>query len=240
MYYHARDAFRKHCVKFLVCALFYGDFPDLALRCAASIRALQATGRVDVRIGMNEVSSRSAALIDEALPGVDCIRADPQLYKYPMMRRLVHEYHGDATHLMWFDDDSCLIGGLAVSEWLETVSFQAERTQGALGSIYAGTPSAVERAWYARQPWHTGRPLPAKVLFPQGAWFVIALALLRRYDWPPAALRHNGGDVALGALAFQQGLALAPFKAGVAINADAALGESTAPRRGFSERPLGI
>ena len=66
------------------------------------------------------------------------------------------------------------------------------------------------------------------------------LALFRQFDWPPARLRHNGGDAALGALLHQQGLPVTPFRAGLAINADATLADASAPRRGYSERPLGI
>ena len=227
-------------VKFLVCALFYGDYPDLAQRCAASIRALRDTGQVDVRIGLNEVSPRSAALIDAALPGVERIGAVPQIYKYPMMRRLVHEYPGDATHVMWFDDDSCLQPGLDVSRWLDAVAQQAERTTGSLGAACGIAHSEVEKAWIRRQPWFTGKPLPATTVFSAGAWFVLPLALFRRFDWPPARLKHNGGDAALGALLYQQGLAVAPFRTGLVINADASLAEASAPRRGYSERPLGI
>ena len=226
--------------KFLVCALFYGDFPGLAQRCAQSIQALRDTGQVDIRIGLNEVSARSAALIDAALPGVARICAAPQIYKYPMMRRLVHEYEGDATHVMWFDDDSCLVPGLDVPRWLAEISRLAHAIRGALGPTCGKYPSEAEKAWVEAQPWYTGRPQPAMTVFNTGAWFVLPIALYRRYDWPPPGLRHNGGDVALGALLYQQGLPVGPFRLGLAVNADASLGESTAPRRGYSETPLRV
>src|SRR4051812_24761686 len=89
-------------VKFLVLALFYGDHPQLAERCGTTLRALWNTGKADVRIGLNEVSPGSRAILDRLLPGVPRTAADPQIYKYPMMRRLLQEYEGDATHMMWF------------------------------------------------------------------------------------------------------------------------------------------
>ncbi|MBX3654189.1 MAG: UDP-glucose/GDP-mannose dehydrogenase family protein [Ramlibacter sp.] len=227
-------------LKFLVCALFYGDFPVLAQRCARTLRALQDTGAVDLRIGLNEVSARSLALIDELLPGVDRITASPQIYKYPMMRRLVHEYTGDATHLMWFDDDSCLVPGLDVPGWLAAVARHARVAQGTLGAAYLREQSAAEHDWIRAQPWYRGRPLPVATRFNTGGWFVVPLALLRRFDWPPAGLRHNGGDVALGALLYQQGLEVMDGRGGVAINADESLAESSAARRGFSEPALGV
>ncbi len=226
--------------RFLVCALFYGDFPALAQRCALSLRALRDTGAVDLRIGLNEVSPASRALIDATLPGVDFIEASPQIYKYPMMHRLVHGYTGDAKHLMWFDDDSCLLPGIDVAHWLKSVHGAALATQGMLGAAYLRVQSPAERAWVRAQPWYTGRAMPEATRFVTGGWFVVPLALLRRFDWPPATLRHNGGDVALGALCHQQGLEIVSCQGGIAINADGSRTESSAPRRGFSEPPLGL
>lgn len=231
---------RVAALKFLVCALFYGDHPALAQRCAQSLAALRATGLVDMRIGLNEVSDRSAALIAAALPDVDEVRARPQLYKYPMMRRLVHEYRGDANLLMWFDDDSCLARNLDLPGWLALVGQRAQMTQGTTGSVYRRVQSEAERGWVRTQPWFTGRAMPGETIFNTGGWFMAPLELLRRFDWPPPSLRHNGGDVALGALCYQQGLAVLDCSGGVAINADESLAESSAPRRGFIEPPLGL
>lgn len=226
--------------KFLVCALFYGDFPALAQRCALSLRALHDTGAVDLRIGLNEVSAASRAVIEATLPGVETLHADPQIYKYPMMRRLVHGYTGDATHLMWFDDDSCLVPGIDVARWLQAVAGAAQATRGVLGAAWLRVQTQPEREWIQAQPWYTGRALPEATRFATGGWFVAPLALLRRFDWPPPALRHNGGDVALGALCHQQGLEVVACHGGIAINADDSLAASSAPRRGFSEPPLGL
>jgi hypothetical protein len=227
-------------VKFLVCALFYGDFPQLAERCARSLRLIRATGRVDMRIGLNEVSARSKQLIDALLPGVERIEAQPQLYKYPMMRRLVHGYGGDATHLMWFDDDSCINEQMDVGEWLRLVGMRAAMTEGTTGSVYRYTLAPHEQAWVRSQPWYTGRPIEGPTHFNLGAWFMAPLSLFRRFDWPPVSLRHNGGDSALGALCWQQGLPVLDCRGGVAISADDTLAEFTAPRRGFSEPNLGL
>ena len=48
-------------------------------------------------------------------------------------------------------------------------------------------------------------------------------------------LQHAGGDLALGLLLQQQGLAPEQFRVGLAINADAQLRESAAARRGVIE-----
>ena len=225
-------------MKFLVCALFYGDFPALAARCAETLARLRATGRVDLRIGFNEVSPASAAAVHAALPGVDVLAADPQLYKYPMMRRLIHGYAGDASHLMWFDDDSCLLPGTDAAAWLERVEAAAAPLQGTLGSRYGFRMTESQRSWVRAQPWFAGREIPEVTWFTTGGWLVAPLALLRRFDWPTPALLHNGGDLALGALLHQHGLEAVHWRDGLAINADASLQESSAPRRGYSEHPV--
>ena len=227
-------------VKFLVCALFYGDFPLLAQRCAASLKALRATGQVDMRIGLNDVSPMAREAIESALPGVETISASPQIYKFPMMRRLVQEYNGDATHLMWFDDDTCLLPGTHAGTWLRSVAMRAENTAGSLGSVYVQRLSERQKDWIRAQPWFTGRELADEVKFNTGGWVVVPLAVLRQWDWPGPELHHNGGDMVLGALLQQQGLPIEQFRVGLAINADGALRESSAPRRGYSEPPTEV
>jgi hypothetical protein len=222
-------------VKFLVLALFYGDHPELARRCGNTLRALWNTGRVDLRIGLNEASARTRAVLDALLPGVETESAEPQIYKYPMMRRLLAGYRGDATHMMWFDDDSCLLPGIDAAGWLQAVSTRAAATPGSLGSLYTTILNDVQRSWIAQQGWSTGRALPAQLLFNTGGWVVAPLALLRRCDWPEAGLRHAGGDISMGAMLYQQGLVPEQFRVGLAINADAQLRESAARRRGVTE-----
>ncbi len=223
-------------VKFLVLALFYGDHPELAQRCGLSLRALRDTGRVDLRIGLNAVSPRSRAVLDALLPGVESEAADPQIYKCPMLRRLLAGYSGDATHLMWFDDDSCLKPGVHAARWLQTVAERAAQAP-ALGALYTQALTPAQREWVRRQAWFTGREIPEAVEFPTGGWTVVPLDLVRRFDWPGPELGHNGSDLVLGALLHQQGLVPQQFRVGLAINADAQLRESEAPRRGYVESP---
>jgi hypothetical protein len=66
---------------------------------------------------------------------------------------------------------------------------------------------------------------------------VVPLELIRRCGWPEAGLRHAGGDITLGALLQQHGLAPEQFRVGLMINADAQGRESAAGRRGVDEAP---
>jgi hypothetical protein len=222
-------------VKFLVLALFYGDHPALAQRCGETLRRLGNTGQVDLRVGLNEVAPCSRAILANLLPGVPMESTEPQIYKYPMMRKLLEGYAGDATHMMWFDDDSCLLPHVDARRWLAAVGTRAAQTEGTLGSLYERAPTEAQSAWIARQPWYRGLAIPQQILFNTGGWITVPLALMRRWGWPGPDLLHNGGDVTLGALLHQQGLAPEQFRVGLAINADAQLRESAAPRRGFQE-----
>ena len=223
-------------VKFLVLALFYGDHPQLAQRCGQTLRALWNTGRVDMRIGLNEVAPASIATLDALLPDVEREVANPQIFKYPMMRRLLANYRGDATHMMWFDDDSCLTPGTQPQLWLQAVARRAE-TAASLGSLYAQALTPEQQDWIRRQPWFTGQEVPDTVAFNTGGWNVVPLDLMRRFDWPGDELGHMGGDLVLGALLQQQGLAPEQFRVCLAINADEQLRESQAERRGVVESP---
>jgi hypothetical protein len=147
----------------------------------------------------------------------------------------VHEYRGDATHLMWFDDDTCLMPGTQAASWLQSVALRASGTEGSLGSVYSQRLTGRQKEWIRRQPWYAGREIPDDVVFNTGGWVVVPLAVLRRWDWPGPELHHNGGDMVLGELLHQQGLPVEQFRVGLAINADAQLRESAALRRGFTE-----
>jgi hypothetical protein len=222
-------------MKFLVLALFHGDHPALARRCGDTLRRLWNTGQVDLRVGLNAVAPASHQLLVQLLPGVPMVSADPQVYKYPMMRRLLEAYRGDATHLMWFDDDSCLLPGVSAGPWLRAVAQRAAGGAAALGSLYRQALSPEQRHWITQQAWYTGREVPHEVDFATGGWQVVPLDLLRRLDFPSRELLHNGGDILLGAMLHQQGLVAEQFRSGLAINADEGLRECTAPRRGFCE-----
>lgn len=241
-----------------VCALLYGDYPDLARRCLTPIARLLDDGRIELRLGMNECSPETFAVVRELLkcdahPGAPTepyhftqVSADrellieavrPQLYKYPMMRRLFTARPLTTEFVMWFDDDS-YIKNADPGVWLTGMESLAEKTD-MIGSVYSIKIPPQQRAWIERQPWYAGKPVPISGKFATGGWWVLRSELIRQYNWPLEALRHRGGDVMLGQLLLQKGLSLTSYNAGVAINADAEGRESKSVRRGFDEPPIG-
>jgi hypothetical protein len=225
-----------------VCALFYGDYPELARRCLGSILDTADWGLVrELRLGLNAVADATLSYVQERCRDVPvpCLVMQPcgnaNAHKYPLMRRLFHDTPLRTSHVMWFDDDSYVTGGPG---WWSQVAQRAEQCD-LLGSVYRlarSLPASVRQAIMS-QPWYGGKPLPPdhRPVFCTGGWWVVRAAILQRWDWPVRALDHNGGDWLLGELCRQQGYRQHHFRDGVAINYDAARGgESRAVRRGVT------
>jgi hypothetical protein len=235
---------------FVICVLLYGDFPALAQRCLDSLKDVLATGRCDLRIGLNAVSEATQQVVHEivaeaCLPRrvlVQCVTSPENIHKYPMMRKMFHTYGlRTGQNVIWFDDDSSRIAeGASADDWLNALDTQLE-TADMLGSVYSIRLGGKQAAWIRKQPWYRGKIVADKqqVKFATGGWWCIKAEILKRFNWPVPELNHNGGDVMLGELFRQNDLKLRHYRFNVRINADDAGRESQAPRRGFTSRPIG-
>lgn len=226
-------------IKFTVCALLYGDYPDLARRCLEPLFKLNELGLIELRVGLNEVCDDTSNYVLSRRDSITTREANPQIFKYPMMRELFYSKPITTDYLMWFDDDS-YIKADNLTLWLSSIEKDMESCD-MLGSVYGIKYGADQRAWCETQPWYRGKPIPQFPRFATGGWWCIRTDVLRTYDWPIKELKHCGGDVALGILLAQNDLKLRHTKEGVAINADSSGKESAAQRRGASktERPIG-
>lgn len=223
------------------CVLLYGDHPDLAERCLRPLLPLVAARRLGLRVGMNQVSRRTAVLVFDMMaeaPGQAVLNSQENILKYPMMRRLFGLDGGqprvDTPYVMWFDDDS-YVKDPDPAAWLAAAE-AAMAGADMVGSVYTmrAPHTARQEAWIRSQPWYGGRPVQNPPKFATGGWWMLRTEVVYRHNWPVPDIIHDGGDTMLGELIHQQGLTLARFNAGVAINADAAGRESKAPRRGRS------
>lgn len=225
---------------FTVCALLYGDFPVLAHRCLSSLPQTEEFKQHTLRVGMNAVSDRTAAIVERH--GASQVwRYSENLHKYPVMREMIHGISPVKTpYLMWFDDDSYL-DGVDHDAWFADVDHRMQ-TADVLGSLYVIKWQGQQREFVKAQPWYTGHDpaLREQIKFATGGWWTIRTELLYRYDYPWSCLDHCGGDSLLGELCLQQGLRLQAFNHGVKINADGQGRESKATRRGFSQKPIGV
>ena len=231
---------------FTVCVLLYGNHTDLARRCLDSIITRLPPEQYQLRVGLNEVCPATRIYVHGlALTGrldMRIYESSDNIHKYPLMRRMLHDPAAPlrTPYVIWFDDDSYLIGDYR--NWLDLVRDQMARAV-MIGGKYTMQLAGNQYLWIRDQPWYTGRPVinPAdKIPFITGGWWTLRTEVLTKHDWPSTELDHRGGDVMLGALCRQQGYAMASFREGVAINADAQGHESKAPRRGFDSRPVGF
>ena len=192
-----------------------------------------------LRIGMNAVSSSVYDFVQLNKGSATVVCSDPQIYKYPMMRKLFYDTPILTDYVMWFDDDS-FIKTSDVTGWLNSVEEQM-RDCDMLGSVYTIRYGSDQAAWVRSQPWYAGKPVEDKPRFATGGWWCIKASVLKKFDWPVQQIKHCGGDVALGILLAQHNLKLKHFNSGVAINANHEGKESSAERRGASkvEVPVG-
>jgi hypothetical protein len=229
-----------------VCILFYGDDEkcyQLAQRVLNSPMRQLARHNVEFRFGLNAVGAPTRALVHDAVardfPGALVVEPEKNIFKYPMMRRLLHDRALRAPITMWFDDDSCLSTDCDVAAWLPRVQKLLE-AHAMVGSVYRQRLLGNQAEWIKNQWWYAGKPVQSYVKFVTGGWWAIRSEVLLRFDWPLPELKHRGGDVMLGALCEQHGLTLGHFRDQLWINANDEGVESKSPRRGFDEKPIGF
>jgi hypothetical protein len=229
-----------------VCILFYGE-DEVALPLAqrvlnAPMREL-AKQNVEFRFGFNAVGEKTKAYVREAVESdfhnAQWIEPGGNIFKYPIMRQMLHARPLLAPLTMWFDDDSCLSPDCDVAAWWPRVK-NLLATYAMVGSLYRQRLLGDQAEWIKAQWWHTGKPVGPYVKFITGGWWTVRSEVLLRYDWPLPELRHRGGDVMFGALCAQQDVPISHFRDKVWINANAAGIESKAPRRGYNEKPIGF
>jgi len=208
--------------------LCYGDYPQLAKRCLTSIAEHARPGSVaEVIVICNVVSPATLAVIEEIrsqslqVPSRVVIRTENPR-KYPAMREVFHGTPQIATqYVMWFDDDSCIRPGFAGS-FFDYMAGQLNQGP----SLFVGQPwrwplSAAQQQWIPTQPWYCGRPIKRMVTFGQGAWWIMAMSLIRDVDWPPENFEHSGGDVMTGVMLDQREIPILRLGSHfVAINAN--------------------
>lgn len=228
-----------------VCALLYGDYPDLARRCLTTLVSpgFFQSGVVDVRIGLNSVSNETErfvtdwawALSRQTTVPVTLFAPTGNIFKYPTMRRMFcHAPLGE--YVMWLDDDTYISDSELF--WSELVAALRQQPD-MLGQAWLRRMSPNQWRWILKQPWANERlARRTDFAFFTGGFWVIRSSVLLQLDWPWPVLRHCGGDCMLGEALRHIYAKIVVFDAGVKINADGAGKHSGAKRRGFTEAPL--
>jgi hypothetical protein len=216
-------------------ALLYGDYPQLAERCLTPLSRLSKSG-IPILIGANEISEATADVV-KSLDLEITVKASPQIYKYPMMRKLLRSVKTD--YVMWFDDDSWITDDMPET-WLKIVELRMRSEEAdALGSKYGQNLTDRQLEWIKTRKWYREKPLNRRAMFLQGGWWVARMSMLKELDWPDKDIRHRGGDVMMGVAMVQNDKVVLQYRQGVAINADSNGQESASKRRGYNEPPVG-
>lgn len=225
-----------------ICVLLYGDHPSLAQRCLNSLMVSPPPdGMADFRLGLNTISLETRQVVTEwtrawtGRPPV--IWYEPQYgpqqkpLKYPLMRRMFHDpQHPLGTAVMWFDDDSYLVG--TTPAWWQLVREKLAHYD-MLGQLWYWKVQPGQREWFNQSTWcQQGTPYVHRWQFCQGAWWCLHRRWITQLDWPPLELRHFGGDSLLGEILRHRQASLGKFDTCVRINADERGKHSGAPRRG--------
>jgi len=231
---------------FSVCVLLYGSHADLARRVLLSlIQHANWKFIADVRIGLNACGEETCTTVDllggtiKKLCPLITYTPDRNVGKYPLMRRMFYDTANPvAENVMWFDDDSYLLG---TNKYVfEVVSTYLSKNHISGGSTVVGARYTMglmgnQHLGINAQPWCVTPVNRHHVFtFPQGAWWAARTSFLHEWNYPFPELHHTAGDRILGELLEQRGRHLVNYRQGIAINADDAGRESKAPRRGES------
>lgn len=228
------------CFPVTICVLCYGPYEAMARRCLEALEKHTDPSLFRLRVGLNATCAATQSLVNELLtrkPDTIVHESEVNLFKVPMMHRLMTSTPLETKWLIWFDDDS----HVARSDWLPSLAAKME----AFPEVAMwGKPYFVQiparTADFARTAgWFRGRPLVPSgektchyhFSFVTGGFWAIRTECLRVLKWPDLRLVHFHDDFMLGEAMRQNGFHLGSFHHGVRI--------SDAPRRAPKNVPAG-
>lgn len=246
--------FRQLSFPITVFSLTYGDHAKLALRCLEGLYGHTDSSLFKLRYGLNEVIPSARKKILNFLKkqnNVEAVyEANPQIYKYPMMRRMFHDPAKpiNTKWLLWLDDDSHLTDpnwisslGDKVDEMFLQQDARYPKGYHCYGKVYYFHFRGNQWEWMKKADWYTGKPHNVdhskkppmdKSDFCTGGFWLVTDEAIKTCNWPDERIKHRGGDIMLGAALQQQGYGVTQAFHGVRI--------SDAKQRGYNEAVAGI
>jgi hypothetical protein len=239
--------------KFTIFVLLYGPsaYHPMHRRCLESIIGSVPPGRMDLRVGSNQLCKESVSyvqdLLDRKLVTKHYQHATNDK-KYPVMREMFHDPNLpiDTKWLLWFDDDSIADRNPA---WLSLLAAQivagVDHNCHMYGAKFVWTLQAGQANWMRSRPWYRARPFRAangrpspngdKIIFVAGGFWALSTEAMRACNIPDEALGHNGGDYTIGEQLWQGGYDLKAWNGQKQF-----IHTSSVPRRGLNETHIGI
>lgn len=207
---------------FVMC---YGDHSALARRCVGSILETIPADRLDLRVICSACSPATLEFLrgEKRVAKVYDSPANPG--KYVRMREAFADPDCPivSKYLVWFDDDTAVLTPEMWSALCGTVSAHHAAGGRLYGNVYYHDlqqhrkGSADPLRWFREAPWWRGLPLHLRggsgetwpngtlIRFAAGWWWAMATEMIGRAGVPDARLRHNGGDITIGAQITQAG-----------------------------------
>lgn len=233
--------------KVTICVLLYGEeYFNLHKRCLNSICSTVPEGRMDLRVGCNQVGLQTLNYLKKLPVKKLYVHSDNRL-KYPVMREMFwdEEHPIDTRFVVWFDDDSYVLDPNWLTVLAKTIAKHNPKDRvAAYGhELYHPLQSPAGKSpmrWFQNASWWRGRPLRDrrgrespngdKIFFPVGGFWAMSLEAIRACDIPDTRLANNGGDVCIGEALHQNG-----FKTKTFNEKKQFIKTSGAPRRGVSQ-----
>lgn len=234
--------------KVTVCVLCYGkDHFNLHQRCLEKIAATVPKDRMELRVGLNEVSLDTLNYVERMDP-FKIYNHPENAKKYPVMREMFHDPAAPLTtnYLIWFDDDSYVVNEKWLYRLCETIIENHPHGNRLYGikffhQLQIDLAQGVDqRKWFQSAPWHKGRnfrtrqgiaaPNGDSICFVSGGFLALGVDAIKACDIPCARLLHNGGDITIGEQVWQGGFGMKDFNRGKEL-----IYSSGAERRGYSE-----
>ena len=238
--------------KYTVFVLLYGParFAQMHRRCLESIIGTVPAGRLDLRVGSNELCEESVRFVEGLVDkGVVTkhYRHRTNDKKYPVMREMFWDDSCPITTkwLLWFDDDSIADRDRL---WLHKLTSVIIEGYGEGKHLFGdhrvwelkpGQGQFIrERPWYKSRQFRDMRGNPApngnKIHFAAGGFWAMSVEAMRACDVPDTKLQHNGGDYMIGEQLWQNGFGLRKWNSQKQF-----IHTSSVPRRGLSEVHIG-
>lgn len=235
-----------------VFALLYGPqaYHAMHKKCINAIISTVPAGRLDLRIGSNELCPESCAFVDGLVAAgvvTKHYRHVTNDKKYPVMREMFHDPDCPITTkwLLWFDDDSIADRH---QRWCHLLMQQiiagVDANCHMYGAKYIWTLQNGQANWIKSRPWYRDRQFRAangrpaangdKIMFAAGGFWALSTEAMRACNIPDVELGHNGGDYTIGEQLYQGGYELKAWNGQKQF-----VNTSSVPRRGLSERHIG-
>lgn len=238
--------------KYTVFTLLYGPakFAQMHRRCVESIISSIPAGRLDLRIGSNELCEESVRFVEglvDAGTVTKHYRHRSNDKKYPVMREMFWDDACPITTkwLLWFDDDSIADRDRMWCHKLTHVIIESYPEGKHLYGDHRIWELKPGQSQYIRErPWYRGRlfrdakgkesPNGNKIHFVAGGFWAMSVEAMRACDVPDLRLQHNGGDYCIGEQLWQNGFGLRKWNSQKQF-----VHTSSVPRRGLSEAHFG-